>query len=127
MKRAWFLLLIPCVLVALPLGAGEKQIERKIVRLDPEFDKLLPRDAKVETLAGGFRWTEGTVWVPKGGYLLFSDIPNNVVNRWKEGEGVSKFLFPAGYTGKKPRPGTGKTDEPGSNGLRLDAEGRLTL
>ena len=69
---------------------------------------------------------KGTVWVKNGGYLLFSDIPNNVVHKWKEGEGVTEFLKPAGYTGKKPRGGK-PGDEPGSNGLRIDAEGRLTL
>jgi gluconolactonase len=106
--------------------AGEK-IERKIISLDPRFDKLVAPDAKVETLAGGFKWTEGTVWVKNGGYLLFSDIPNNVVNKWKEGEKVTKFIYPSGFAGKTPRPGAGAGDEPGSNGLRIDSEGRITF
>src|SRR6266542_4646548 len=58
-----------------------------IERADPLFDKLIPKDAKLEKLAEGFIWTEGPVWVKKGGYLLFSDIPNNVVNKWQEGKG----------------------------------------
>src|SRR5208283_4780504 len=70
----------------------------------------------------GFAWAEGPVWVKDGQYLLFSDIPNNRVCKWKEGEGVSDFLKPSGYTGSKPRGG-----EPGSNGLILDNEGRLIL
>jgi gluconolactonase len=120
--------------VAMALGvaeSGDKQKEepippRKIVRLDPRFDKLMPKDAKVETIARGFIWTEGPVWVKDGGYLLFSDIPNNVVMKWQEGKGVSKYLHPSGYTGKTPRGGK-PGDEPGSNGLLLDAQGRLTL
>jgi gluconolactonase len=76
----------------------------------------------MEKLADGFAWTEGPVWVKDGGYLLFSDIPNNVVNKWKDGDGISVFLKPAGYTGKKERKG-----EPGTNGLVLDAKGRLTM
>jgi gluconolactonase len=110
-------------------GAGQKEEPippRKIVRLDPRFDKLVPKDAKVETIARGFIWTEGPVWVKDGGYLLFSDIPNNVVMKWQEGKGTSKFLHPSGYTGKTPRGGK-PGDEPGSNGLTLDAQGRLTL
>ena len=57
-----------------------------------------------------------------GGYLLFSDIPNNAVMKWKDGEGISVFLKPSGYTGTTPRGG-----ELGSNGLTLDAAGRLVL
>ncbi len=94
-----------------------------IERLDPAFDKLVPKDARVERIAEGFDWSEGPVWVPRdGGYLLFSDVPQNVVYQWKPGAKVREFLRPSGYTGKTPRGG-----EPGSNGLLLDAKGRLVL
>ena len=60
-----------------PMGT----IERK----DPRFDKLIPKDAVIEKLADGFHWAEGPVWVPKdGGYLLFSDIPKNIIWKWTE-------------------------------------------
>jgi len=93
-----------------------------VERLDPRLDELIPRDAVLEKLAGGFEWTEGPVWIRGGGYLLFSDIPRNSVMKWKDGEGISLFLKPSGYTGKDPRGG-----ESGSNGLLLDAAGRLVL
>ncbi len=93
-----------------------------IERADPRFDRLIPRDAVLEKLAEGFKWTEGPAWVAEGGYLLFSDIPNNAILRWKEGEGVKSFLKPAGYTGAEARGG-----ESGSNGLLLDRQGRLVL
>jgi gluconolactonase len=93
-----------------------------IERKDPRFDKLVPRNAVIEKLAEGFDWSEGPLWVKSGGYLLFSDVPQNVVYRWKEGEKVGVFLRPSGYTGTIPREG-----EPGSNGLNLDAKGRLVL
>jgi gluconolactonase len=94
----------------------------KIERFDPRMDKLVPPGAKLEKLAEGFIWSEGPVWVRDGGHLLFSDIPRNSVMKWKEGEGVSTFLKPAGYTGPSGRGG-----ESGSNGLVLDARGRLVL
>ncbi len=93
-----------------------------IERKDPRFDRLVPRDATIEKLAEGFDWSEGPVWFQKGGYLLFSDVPLNTVFRWKDGEKVSVFLKPSGYTGTTPRGG-----EPGSNGLNLDSQGRLIL
>jgi len=108
-----------------PASAGEKRpypTFGKVERLDPRFDKLIPRGAVLENLAEGFKWSEGPVWVRDGQYLLFSDIPRNSVMKWKDGEGLSVFLKPAGYTGSSPRGG-----ESGSNGLLLDREGRLIL
>lgn len=95
-----------------------------IERLDPKLDALISKDAKLEVLASGFDWSEGPVWI-KGtgntdGYLLFSDVPQNTVFKWSEKEGSKPFLKPSGYTGVAPYGG-----EPGSNGLALDAKGRL--
>jgi gluconolactonase len=100
---------------AQPLAPG-------IERLDPALDRLVAADAEVEILAEGYEWSEGPLWVKEGAYLLFSDIPQNAVFRWKEGEGARKWLEPSGYTGTEPRGG-----EPGSNGLVLDPQGRLVL
>ncbi len=94
----------------------------KIVRMDPAFDKLIPKDAKMEIIAKGFAWSEGPVWVKDdaGGHLLFSDIPRNSVFQWKEGQGISLFLRPSGYTGAEFY-----GLEPGCNGLILDSKGQL--
>jgi gluconolactonase len=97
-----------------------------IIRKDPRFDKLVPKDAKLEVLAGGFLWVEGPVWIRDGGFLLFSDIPNNRIVKWQEGKGADTWLKPSGYTGAKPRRGK-PGDEPGTNGLLLDLQGRLLM
>lgn len=98
-----------------------------IDRFDEALDSLVDKDASIEVLCGGFDWAEGPVWVseqgnPAGGYLLFSDIPNNAVMKWQEGTGASVFMKPAGYTGV-----VDYGREPGSNGLALDADGHLIL
>jgi gluconolactonase len=96
-----------------------------IERLDPRFDEIVPHDAVLEKLATGFLWAEGPVWIKpssEAGHLLFSDIPNNSVLKWKEGEGIQLFLKPSGYTGKRSHGGL-----MGSNGLTVDAAGRLVL
>jgi gluconolactonase len=92
----------------------------KITRLDPRFDKLVPASAGIELLSGGFLWSEGPIWVADGGYLLFSDIPRNSIMKWREGEGISLYMKPSGYTGV-----VDYGAEPGSNGLTLDRQGRL--
>lgn len=95
-----------------------------VERTDPGLDKLLAKDASIEVLAEGFTWTEGPLWIggAKNGHLLFSDIPRNSIFRWTEKDGVSLFMCPSGYTGV-----TYYGLEPGSNGLIVDAQGRLVL
>src|ERR1051325_8034057 len=96
---------------------------RKIERFDKaKMDKLIPPNAEIEVLGSGFAWTEGVVWLPTEKCILFSDIPNNRVMKWKEGQGMSQYLKPSGYTDGPERGG-----ETGSNGLTLDPQGRLVL
>jgi len=83
---------------------------------DPHIQKLDPRfiyrqgNAAVERIATGFRWAEGPAYFRDGGYLLFSDIPNNRIMRWLEEDGhLSVFRTPSNY----------------SNGNTRDREGRL--
>ena len=125
MKRAFPLqvLVVLAVLLAGSVGQAQDTALPKlaIVRLDPRFDKLVPKDAVMEKIADGFEWVEGPVWDRKGGRLLFSDVPGNSIFEWREGKGASLFLTPTGYTGSEPFTGR----EPGSNGLAFDAAGRL--
>lgn len=102
---------------------GAEPVALVITSLDPRFDQLVPRDARLERIADGFTWVEGPVWHKQGEYLLFSDIPANAVYKWNEREGTSVYLRSSGYSGRMPFAGK----EPGSNGLTLDAQGRLVL
>lgn len=96
----------------------------KLISKNPQFYKLVPKDAKIEMIVEGQVWTEGPAWVKNGNYLLFSDIPRNTVYKWKEGEGKSVFLKPSGYTGKEKRENEDGSDEPGSNGLIISPDGK---
>jgi gluconolactonase len=119
--------LTACALLTVSIAApaAEKPnypVFGKIERKDPRFDKLIASGAHMEKLAGGLIWSEGPTWIKEGGYVLFSDIPRNSVMKWKEGEGLSLFMRPAGYTGVVPY---GR--EPGSNGLLTDPQGRVVF
>jgi len=75
---------------------------------NPGLHELIASDALIERIAGGLVFTEGPVW--RGGALLFSDIPNNRIARWRrlpEGPELTTFT-------------TGR-----SNGLTLDRQGKL--
>jgi gluconolactonase len=104
-------------------GSGIQPVETKIIRKDPALDTIISPDAKIEKLAGGFQFAEGPVWVREGGYLLFSDPNNNLIYRWSEDDGVSIYRTHSGYSGTD----IGEYGQPGSNGLTLDAEGRVTI
>ena len=92
-----------------------------IERLDPELDQVIAVSASVEKLAAGFNWSEGPVW--KDGALLFSDVPENVMYRWKEGlEAAEVFMKPSGTL-----VGEESNGRQGSNGLGMDLSGHLVI
>jgi len=120
----FFLLLVSLAGGAAAWAVSQQEQAAVIKRVGPEIDELIPKDAKIERVATdpGFKWTEGPVWIPAG-YLLFAEIPSNSIRKWTPGDGVSVFLQPSGYKGTTPYGGP----EPGSNGMTLDARGRLTV
>jgi gluconolactonase len=112
-------LLAALLLLATATAAFSQEIEK----LDPALDKLLAPNAKPEKVVDGFdKWTEGPVWT-RAGTLLFAEIPANNIDQWVPGKGASVFIHPSGYKGTEPYKGP----EPGSNGMTLDAEGRVTV
>jgi len=85
---------------------------------DTALRRLVGAEPQVRRIAGGFGFTEGPVWT--GEALLFSDIPNNRIIRWRalpERPEVTTFRHPVCVPYGTARGG--------SNGLTLDAQGRL--
>jgi gluconolactonase len=69
---------------------------------------LVAPDAPIERIAGGLTFTEGPVW--RRGHLLFSDIPNKRIARWRKlPEGPELTTYATGM----------------SNGLTLDRQGHV--
>lgn len=94
----------------------------QVVRIDPQLNRLIPADAKIEIIASGFGHLEGPVWVRDSNMLLVNDTKSQTTYRWSATAGLSKFAENTGYTGKLPY-----SDEPGSNGMTLDGRGRLIV
>lgn len=90
---------------------------------DEELKNVLDVKTPVEKLADGFQFTEGPVWHPEG-YLLFSDPNANVIYRYDPtSRNTSIYMTKSGYTGID----IGDRKQPGSNGLAIDAEGRIVV
>jgi gluconolactonase len=74
----------------------------------------------------GFQFTEGPVWVKSGnpgGQLLFSDPNANAIYSYSHHGKLSIFRANSGYPGAD----VAEYSQPGSNGLALDQDGRLTV
>jgi gluconolactonase len=93
-----------------------------IVRVDQGLDALIPHDARIEKLAGGFIFTEGPLWRPDG-VLWFSDVVGNVVRRWSPDGKVTELFRPGGYDGNS-LPAGGYI---GPNGMTAAPDGAVVL
>jgi gluconolactonase len=75
---------------------------------DPRFRSVVGGTAELEKVATGFMFTEGPLWHPSEKFLLFSDMPGNIIRRL-DGDRVAPFRNPSNMT----------------NGLTYDRQGRL--
>jgi gluconolactonase len=102
---------------------GKKaEVTAEVKRVDAALAAIVPDGLTIEKLADGFIFTEGPLWMPEG-YLLFSDPNANTIYRWSPDGQVSVFRTKSGYAGTD----IGEYGQPGSNGITLDPEGRVTI
>ncbi|MBM3775646.1 MAG: SMP-30/gluconolactonase/LRE family protein [Acidobacteria bacterium] len=115
-----------------PVSIQPAEVNVEVTRIDPAIDAIVPQNAKIYKLAEGFEFTEGPVWVHESGHLLFSDPNANTIYQYKPAPGASLntvagelavFRRPSGYSGAD----VADYGQPGSNGLTLDSQGRLTI
>jgi gluconolactonase len=108
-----------------PVAVTPSEVNVEVIRNDPAIDAIVPSNPKIFKLAEGFKFTEGPVWNRNGGYLLFSDPNNNTIYKYSpdlNGQ-LTVFREKSGYEGTD----IAEYGQPGSNGLTLDREGRLTI
>jgi gluconolactonase len=122
-------LLVPCLVLtavgcakAPPPAQTAPPSPSGIVKLDPGLDTLVASDAKVEKLAGGFKFIEGPLARPDGS-VMFSDLVGNVLYRWTPDGKVSEVMNPGGYDGKDLPPG----GYIGPNGMAVGPDGDVVL
>ena len=110
-----------------PVALTPSEVNVEVVRNDPAMNDVVGPNAKVFKLAEGFKFTEGPIWIKDGGHLLFSDPNANTIYKYtpngnEEGQ-LEVFRTPSGYSGTD----IAEYGQPGSNGLTLDPQGRLTI
>ena len=105
--------------------------DARVEILDPRFERLRVKSARVERIATGFRWCEGPLWLGDMHGLLWSDIPNNRMMRWDERTGAtSVFREPSDYANGSTRDRRGRivTCEHGTRRVtRTEPDGTITV
>jgi gluconolactonase len=128
MKKTFPVAFASCIVLSFACNSNNKtkndadNAVGKVEIYHPSALQLVDSNAAIEVIARGYTWSEGPVWLADKKMLIFSDVPENKIYSWKEGDTAKLFLTPSGYTDTIPR-----TGEKGSNGLTLDRSGRLLL
>ncbi|MGB7948891.1 MAG: SMP-30/gluconolactonase/LRE family protein [Candidatus Binatia bacterium] len=105
-----------------PVAVTPQEVNVEVVRVDPAIDAVVPLNPKIFKLVEGFQFTEGPIWMQNGD-LLFSDPNANKIYRYTTGGKLTVFKNHSGYSGKD----IAEYFQPGSNGLTVDPQGRLTI
>ena len=97
---------------------------------DKRFYDLTVPIAEVEELYSGCRWAEGPVWFNEHASLVWSDIPNQRLLRWIEGQGVSEFRTRSNFANGNTRDRQGRlvSCEHGTRRVtRTEPDGSITV
>lgn len=97
---------------------------------DNRFRHLTVPTADLEVLYDQCRWTEGPVWFADGGFLVWSDIPNNRMLRWTPDQGVGTFRADANFSNGNTRDRQGRLvtcEHGGRRVTRTEPDGSITV
>lgn len=97
---------------------------------DRRFHDLTVPIAEVEQLFDGCRWAEGPVWFNEHASLVWSDIPNQRLLRWIEGQGTSVFRDRSNFANGNTRDRQGRlvSCEHGTRRVtRTEPDGSITV
>ena len=106
-----------------PVAVEPHEVNVRVLRRDPAINAIVPPNAKLFKVADGFLFTEGPVWVRDRDVLLFSDPNHNTIYQYSQSGELSVFRDKSGYDAAD----IAEYLQPGSNGLTLDKQGRLTI
>jgi gluconolactonase len=105
------------IVLSLAVSNPSKKVRGNLTKLTAQTENrekkntvqdILDDSAKLEKVAGDFQFIEGPIWHPDG-FLLFSDIPADIIYKFASNQQVEVFRRPSGK----------------ANGNTLDKENRL--
>lgn len=92
----------------------------KIEIYDPKALELITQETLISVRGKGFNWVEGPVWIKEHNFLLFTDIPDNIIRKFDIENGSSVYLENVGFD-------TPSSKGPGANGLLINKQNQLIM
>ena len=118
-----------CMMIIILLAAcsDTEDVESQSVLMglevrDERIVDLVDRHVKPTIIAEGFVWSEGPLWLEDRDALIFADVPSNSIFEWRAGDSLRVYMKQSGYPVDDKR-----RKNSGSNGMVLDADGKLIL
>ncbi len=97
---------------------------------DERFRAVVGGDVEIEEVGSGFEFTEGPIWNHVEKHLIFSDIPGNVMRRWRPDGSIETWRQPSNMANGNTYDGEGRVvtcEHATSRVTRTESDGSLTV
>ena len=97
---------------------------------DEKFRAVVGDDVEIEEVGSGFEFTEGPIWNHVEKHLIFSDIPGNVMRRWRPDGNIETWRQPSNMANGNTYDGEGRVvtcEHATSRVTRTERDGTLTV
>lgn len=97
---------------------------------DEKFRAVVGDDVEIEEVGSGFEFTEGPIWNHVEKHLIFSDIPGNVMRRWRPDGSIEPWRQPSNMANGNTYDGEGRVvtcEHATSRVTRTERDGTLTV
>ena len=96
---------------------------------DEKFRAVVGVDVEIEEVGSGFEFTEGPIWNHVEKHLIFSDIPGNIMRRWRPDGSIEPWRQPSNMANGNTYDGEGRVvtcEHATSRVTRTESDGSLT-
>ncbi len=97
---------------------------------DDKFRAVVGDDVEIEEVGSGFEFTEGPIWNHVEKHLVFSDIPGNIMRRWRPDGSVETWRRPSNMANGNTYDGQGRVvtcEHATSRVTRTESDGSVTV
>ena len=97
---------------------------------DERFRAVVGDDVEIEEVGNGFDFTEGPIWNHVEKHLIFSDIPGNIMRRWRPDGSVETWRQPSNMANGNAYDPAGRVvtcEHATSRITRTEADGSITV
>ncbi|MXY93798.1 MAG: SMP-30/gluconolactonase/LRE family protein [Caldilineaceae bacterium SB0670_bin_27] len=97
---------------------------------DEKFRAVVGGDVEIEEVGSGFEFTEGPIWNHAESHLIFSDIPGNIMRRWRPDGSIETWRQPSNMANGNTYDGEGRVvtcEHATSRVTRTESDGSVTV